>query len=31
MKGIITATNRPIATPRGTERLVIRHNEEWPS
>src|SRR6266498_2122602 len=27
--GIITATNRPSATARGTERRLRRHNEEW--
>ena len=29
MKGIRTATNRPIATPRGTERRFSRHSEGW--
>ncbi len=27
MKGMITATNSPTATPRGTERRLILHSE----
>jgi hypothetical protein len=29
MNGMITATNNPTATPRGTERRFIRHKDGW--